>query len=69
MARIPDLAFSPVKWRALTKVMRSLLGLSGVVVIVGRELAGLDCKSVRPSLQVEVRLQVDRRGSLRPVQY
>ena len=46
----------------VNKVIRSLLGLGGEVVIVGWELAGLDDTSVRPSLQVEVRLRVGRRG-------
>lgn len=46
----------------VNKVLKTVLGLCREVVIVGWELAGLDEETVRPSLQVEVRLRAGRRG-------
>jgi transposase len=46
----------------VNKVLKKVLGLGREVVIVGRELTGVDDETVRPKLEVQVRLRAGRRG-------
>jgi transposase len=46
----------------VNKVLKKVLGLGREVVIVGRELVEADDETVRPKLEVQVRLRAGRRG-------